>query len=683
VRSSSARFLLSLVPVLAVFVLGGLAYLPFAPRFGYYNDDWYLIYAGLSQGSQVFKEVFASDRPFRAYLVGWLFDWFGVNAPLYSYAGYLMRCLGALGVMWIGRLVWPPHKTTALLLALICLVYPGFLDQPNAIDYQSHFWAFTLAIGSIAFSLQAMQAGLSRFHRAVWIALAVIAQVIALLLMEYYIGLEGLRLALMFALLSRQETGGWRGRLRLLLGFWLPSLAGAVGFLLWRQFIFQNQRGATDIATMFANLLQSPIRRVISMALSMLQDWLNVIFYAWAVPVYNLVFGLSLTERVIAFGLALVTVFLCLALLAWLSRRWQDEDAPVRSGDIKVGVEMALVGFVGVTAALLPVHLGNRQVVFEGFSRFSLPASIGAGLILLGLWQDMFSHTRLRNWLPAFLLGLGVLAHSGNSLQHVAQWEVVRDFWWQVSWRVPQFQPGTVLMADYAGYGIAEDYFIWGPASLIYEAQPDPERDTLPLAAATLDKRDLVKAIGREMDWNDRRGIITDKDFANLLVLAMAKPGSCVHVLDEFTEVSNQQRFEVIALAPYSHQSRIDLDEPVLVPPAAVFGPEPAQGWCYYFQSASLARQRGDWQAVLRLAQEARRLSLQPGDPLEWMPFILAYAYTGDTASLEALLPSLQEIPFLKLQACRFVHSDPQQAAAQFPQGYQTLVDAFCSEGSK
>jgi len=42
------------------------------------------------------------------------------------------------------------------------------------------------------------------------------------------------------------------------------------------------------------------------------------------------------------------------------------------------------------------------------------------------------------------------------------------EFLWQVFGGVPQLKEGTVLMADYAGKGIPEDYGIWGPANLIY-----------------------------------------------------------------------------------------------------------------------------------------------------------------------------------------------------------------------
>jgi hypothetical protein len=61
-----------------------------------------------------------------------------------------------------------------------------------------------------------------------------------------------------------------------------------------------------------------------------------------------------------------------------------------------------------------------------------------------------------------------------------------------------------------------------------------------------------------------------------------------------------------------------------------IYGPEPAHGWCYYFERASLAAQRGDWPQVAQLGDEAFRLDDHPNDPVERFVFIEGYAHAGD-----------------------------------------------------
>jgi hypothetical protein len=57
---------------------------------------------------------------------------------------------------------------------------------------------------------------------------------------------------------------------------------------------------------------------------------------------------------------------------------------------------------------------------------------------------------------------------------------------------------------------------------------------------------------------------------------------------------------------------------------------EPKHAWCYYYTKAELARQKKDWQEVIRLMDKAKAAGYRPTDPLEWLPYIEAQAVTGD-----------------------------------------------------
>ena len=74
--------------------------------------------------------------------------------------------------------------------------------------------------------------------------------------------------------------------------------------------------------------------------------------------------------------------------------------------------------------------------------------------------------------------------------------------------------------------------------------------------------------------------------------------------------------------------------ETPVVPPARWFGAEPPHTWCYYFAKAELARQQRDWQKVIDLWNEAKSKGFSPSIPSEKLPFIYAFAHSGqiDTA---------------------------------------------------
>jgi hypothetical protein len=107
-------------------------------------------------------------------------------------------------------------------------------------------------------------------------------------------------------------------------------------------------------------------------------------------------------------------------------------------------------------------------------------------------------------------------------------------------------------------------------------------------------------------------------------------PPACLRLLEP--ELDSGNRF----IAEESHMREASaLSNPEQILPSAtavmpaVYGPEPAHGWCYYFQKADLARQLGDWETVIRLGDEALALNDYPNNPLERFVFIEGYAHTG------------------------------------------------------
>ena len=69
-------------------------------------------------------------------------------------------------------------------------------------------------------------------------------------------------------------------------------------------------------------------------------------------------------------------------------------------------------------------------------------------------------------------------------------------------------------------------------------------------------------------------------------------------------------------------------------PPQTMFGPEPAHGWCCYFEKGELNAQLQNWPAVAALGDQARQKGNHPqaegsDAPREWLSFIRAYAHQG------------------------------------------------------
>jgi hypothetical protein len=301
----------------------------------------------------------------------------------------------------------------------------------------------------------------------------------------------------------------------------------------------------------------------------------------------------------------------------------------------------------------------NRQVDFPFYSRYSLVSSVGVSILLVALLMHINSRL-LRGALTGVLLAIALLTHHANAVSHAQETVLTQTFWWQVAWRVPQFEPRTTLIASYPPVVIEEDYFVWGPANLIYYPVAEHAEGIQPtLFASVLNKDTITNVLARERQkYDNRKNIITYPNYRNILVLSQPTAASCVHVINGLqTEFSEREMDSIRVVGPYSEVEHILTDAPLHTPLALVFGPEPDHGWCYYYQKADLARQRGDWDAVIQVGQEAFGKNLAPKDPIEWMPFLQAYAHTGDVERLTDLAPQITSKPYIAQQACHIIGS--------------------------
>src|SRR5690606_29558761 len=110
---------------------------------------------------------------------------------------------------------------------------------------------------------------------------------------------------------------------------------------------------------------------------------------------------------------------------------------------------------------------------------------------------------------------------------------------------------------------------------------------------------------------------------------------------------------------PFSELEHILPDAAAHTPPAAIFGAEPAHGWCYLYEKAALARQLGDWDTVLVFGEQAFASNLRAADSIEWLPFLQAYALNGRTERLEQIAAFIPDDLFVRTQICNHLTSFP------------------------
>jgi hypothetical protein len=63
----------------------------------------------------------------------------------------------------------------------------------------------------------------------------------------------------------------------------------AAGFLIWRIFIFQSTRRATNLDVLFGRYGSMPVRSVLQVGIETLKDIIETTVLAWSVPFYQFV----------------------------------------------------------------------------------------------------------------------------------------------------------------------------------------------------------------------------------------------------------------------------------------------------------------------------------------------------------------------------------------------------------
>jgi hypothetical protein len=364
--------------------------------------------------------------------------------------------------------------------------------------------------------------------------------------------------------------------------------------------------------------------------------------------------------------------------IIFLLYKFETFDQSVASEQPNFTREALWLGLLTAIAGLIPIAMVNREVAFPSFSRYALVSSVGVAIFIAAL-VSMLRTRGLRYAVFAILLTVAMWTHHGNSVRAAHETAVVQNFWWQVAWRIPQLEARTTLIGNYPAGSTEEDYFIWGPANLIYYPENQAATGIQPtLFAAILNKETVEKVLARErQEFDNRKNIITYKNYRNILILTQPTLNSCVHVIDGLRPEFSQYESETIRIiGPYSEVEHILVEEMPHTPPELVFGPEPEHDWCYYYQIADLARQRGDWKQVRQAGEEAFGKNLAPHDSIEWMPFLQAYAQSGDVAQLEARAPQVTASPFVAQQACQTITSMPEVAESV----KEAVTSLYCAE---
>jgi len=614
---------------LALLVLNLFCFGLLIPWLGFYWDDWPSIWFLHFLGPQGFAQVFASDRP----LLGWFFQLttslLGESIIAWQVFGFITRWLSSLAFWWALRGLWPQHERLATWAAVLFAVYPGFGQQFIAVTYSHVFILLALALFSLGAMLRAARQT-SLFWG--WLAVSWLSAAFSLFSVEYFFGLELLRPLLLWLATARQK---FTGRLRQTLLLWLPYLALLIGFLAWRVILQDTPRGQVQLLD---KLQAKPIPTLLDLGRNIFGDVYQSSLLAWAQTLdFTRLQGFGNLATAGYIGLSLLTTALAVwgfyrLELSFANSARSQPDQP--SPSISLPVQSIFLGIFALLAGGWPFWTTNLPIELRfPWDRFTLAMMAGASLLFAGMLELAGRTPRLRAALLGVLVGLALGQHYLNANLFRREWNQQKAFFWQLSWRAPAIQPGTLLLASELPFVHFSDNSLSAPLNWMYA--PQTFNDPMPIMLFAIESR-----LGGGLASLEP-GVTVDEPYratsfqgstSRAIVLYYTPPG-CLKVLDPAIDARLPQKPKYIAEAlPLSRLDLISSDLAQASLPTSIFGDQPTPDWCYYFEKAELARQQSNWAAVAELGQRAEALDqrLYEVNAPELLPYIEAAAHTGD-----------------------------------------------------
>jgi hypothetical protein len=631
-------------------IIGLIAFVPSMKRAGFSGDDYYLLLGGVSNGPQKFVEMYAYDRPFLGYTFKAIFSLLGTNIHNYQIFALIFNLLASFSVTGLVLRLWPEQKLLSFAAGALFCIFPGFIDHLISFNYSIFLLTIFLSMGSIFLTSVALSAKKGSERFLITFA-SMIFQLWSVLNLEYYLGLEVLRVVVIYIMIrNRNSNDSIKISIWKTIKNYLPYLAVAAGFFIWRFFFFTSQRRATDLGIFIGDLTSSPIYKLTSILVDWINYSLNITLFSWFVPVYNYVSTLRLKYILFCAAFGLLAGLVTLIVL-----RIFDKDADAEFISNKTAGQMVIVGLVNLAGVGIPIVFVNRQATLGSFGRYALPSMFG-GILLVLCFAFLSLKPKIRNIFLAFLISCGVFVQLGVGKMVGDTWTATKDIWWQISWRAPSIKPGTVLAARLSNVPISEGYYLWGPANLIYN---QGKNELQPSIGGQVIYPDYIKSVLADQTQTvDTRSFLITLDPENLLVLSKPAEYSCVHAVDNsIPDLLLDNSSDIQLLSMYSKISQINPDSKQAVPPKSIFGTEPEHGWCYYYQKASLALQKRDYAEIIKLGSEVEQKRLTATDTTEWLPFVLAYAETGDYVALDRTIPMYFDARYTKGSFCTNVRN--------------------------
>lgn len=591
-------------PAVTLLIAAILAYGLLIPQLGFYWDDLPMSWIRYQLGTEAMTKYFSTNRPVWALLYQ-VTTRLLPQVPIYwQVLALITRWLGAVTLWAVVKQLFPQKEKFALTISLVFLLYPGFNQQPVSYLF-SHFF-IVLIFFLLSYYLMLRGRTIP----------ALIFSALNLWMMEYFFVLELMRPFILWT--SLRDVPSPKERIIRTLKLWIPYLAVFVLAVLSRMFIFNNQVYGFSIKDQLA---EAPLETISLLLQNIFTSLWTVTGAAWGL-IFRFPNPVVDGPRITLIYSAVVIAVAGLVVFGWRGQAEGDEStAKDKAWLIGLGVVSLFLAGPPFWLTGVPVSLGFPA------NRATLSFLFGVVFVLAGLLE--FVPTKIKYAAAVLLIALAAGRQFLWANEFRRDWAYQKNLFWQMTWRAPGLEKNTMVLLNedleyYADNSLS--------AALNWVYAPENHSDVVDYVLFYPTNRDELSAklsSGVPIDYDFLAGKFSGN--TSQTVVFYYSPPRCLRLLDPEIDAVNR----LIPDDTYLRDAALlSSTVPILSETTSrmpqVYGPEPAHGWCYYFQKADLARQMGDWDEVVALGEQAFASGDYPNDPIERFVFIEGYAHQSD-----------------------------------------------------
>ena len=200
-----------------------------------------------------------------------------------------------------------------------CCSTPGFTQQPIALTYLPHHVSFLLFVLSLMFTVLSIT---RPAYRWLLLPLALTTEGLSYVIIEYFVGLELLRVVLIGVVSDRQRTlGSLKAKVTAALISWSPYAAVWIGYIVWRAVFMQA--GPTEsyknVGSDVSRVLSSPLHAAAARVFDGIHNVCMATVFAWTRPFRPDLIMFSSGSIILAWAVGAIVALIAIYMLRRLA----------------------------------------------------------------------------------------------------------------------------------------------------------------------------------------------------------------------------------------------------------------------------------------------------------------------------------------------------------------------------